>query len=121
MNFFFFFPTNGDAPGQVDALVEREWGSIRQVYPMTTNLDVEWFIEQEWGAEAGNMIVARMFHSLFLGNTVKCPVCGSPRFEQVVRKAIRRSPHDMALLDGDLQLDETITSEMSCLRLSGNL
>lgn len=48
-------------------------------------------------------------------------LCGNPKFEQCVRKAIRRSPHDIALLGGDFQLDETIASEMSCARLSGML
>lgn len=40
-NMFFFYPRREDASDQVDALVEREWGSTRQVYPLSINLDVE--------------------------------------------------------------------------------
>jgi hypothetical protein len=56
---------------------------------------MSWFIENEWGAEAGNMLIAgktRVAYTTFIANYI---VCGSPQFKLRARKAVRSSSYEI--------------------------
>lgn len=81
---------------------------------------MDFWIEEEWGAEAGNMIIAGEYSQTFHDACIAkfSAVCGSPQFEARVRKAVRKSPHDIAFLNGEYQPDETPLSKLSSIRYS---
>jgi hypothetical protein len=48
-------------PSEVEETVEEGMSkstSRRRMLPMSSNLDIGWFIDREWGAEAGNMLLS---------------------------------------------------------------
>jgi hypothetical protein len=107
-------------PSQAEISSTSRVASIQPPRPrilsLTTTLDMSWFIENEWGAEAGNMLVAgktRVAHTTFIANYI---VCGSPQFELRARKAVRSSSHEIDFRNSVFQPSETQTSKLSGFR-----
>lgn len=61
-----------------------------RIYTDTSKLSVYHWIHGEWTAEAGDMLVS---------------VCGSPKFEAMVRNAVCSSNYDIALRANEFQPD----------------
>lgn len=108
---FLVYPSESEGTSQ-----ERVF-SIKQprerIYPLTGKLDMDWWVEKEWSAEAGNMLVTGMCvpHSTRI-TCLAIVVCGSPQFERSVRKAIRSSRRNISFSNSDFQPDETPLSSL---------
>lgn len=101
------------APGQVVAVETKD-----RLYRVNGALDVPWFISKEWTAEAGTMAVSRRCHLkpfISHGLTVLV-VCGTPMFEQRVRRALRSMAADITLMSSDFQIDESEDSHTASFR-----
>ncbi|GAB1729809.1 hypothetical protein NU195Hw_Modified_187t1 [Hortaea werneckii] len=73
-----------------------------RLFRMYGEVDIRWLIQQEWSAEAGNMAIS---------------LCGTPLFEQHVRRALRYSPLGIHLYSSPFQMDESTSSEHNANRL----
>ncbi|EUC40669.1 hypothetical protein COCMIDRAFT_41036 [Bipolaris oryzae ATCC 44560] len=92
-------------PNESEGTAEGEFPSSRvpeaRMYPISGSLDMAMFIEGEWSAEAGNMLVT---------------VCGTPKFEMRARQAVRASSHHIHFRTSIYLPDETYISKMSVSR-----
>jgi hypothetical protein len=94
-------------PSQAEISSTSRVASIQPPRPrilsLTTTLDMSWFIENEWGAEAGNMLVAgktRVAHTTFIANYI----------------AVKSSSHEIDFRNSVFQPSETQTSKLSSFR-----
>ena len=55
LTIFVFYPSEAEETLE-DSITKRT--SRRRLLPMSSDLDMGWFIDQEWGAEAGNMLLS---------------------------------------------------------------
>lgn len=93
--------------------------NFQRVYSIPSALDLGWFVQEEWAAEAGPMAVSRKSLKGQL-RTSMCitdgKVCGTPMFERQVRAALRKSPHDIELITSPFQIDESASSRTASFR-----
>ncbi|CAI6337037.1 unnamed protein product [Periconia digitata] len=88
LNIYLLLPDENEG-ASVGQQVQFNTGKDR-IYTDTSKLDVEFWIREEWKAEAGNMLVT---------------MCGSPQFEVLIRKAVCLSGYDIALRANEFQPD----------------
>jgi hypothetical protein len=92
---------------------------FQRIYSIPSAIDIGWFVQEEWAAEAGTMAVSRkssqgqLCVSVCIANG---KVCGSPLFERQVRVALRKSPHDIELITSPFQIDESTSSRTASFR-----
>lgn len=106
-------------PSEVEEVIEEDMAKKsprRRMLPMSSNLDMKWFIDQEWGAEAGNMLLSGMWAHFMILTMLICTVCGSTTFELRARQAVRSSCHDIDFKNCAFQPGETAVSRNSRLR-----
>ncbi|KAF2650671.1 hypothetical protein K491DRAFT_720533 [Lophiostoma macrostomum CBS 122681] len=62
LTIFLLFPneSEGSSQGRDFSIKQQR----KRMYPLTCELDMDWWIEQEWCAEAGNMLVTGMWTAL---------------------------------------------------------
>ncbi|KAF2849416.1 hypothetical protein T440DRAFT_508606 [Plenodomus tracheiphilus IPT5] len=87
---FLFYPDHIE--GSSEGRATKFQAPRKRMLSLSGKLDMSWFIESEWGAEAGNMLLA---------------VCGSPRFELRARQAVRSSTHHIDFRNSMFLPDES--------------
>jgi hypothetical protein len=97
----------------------RPYDNFQRIYSIPSALDIGWFVQEEWAAEAGTMAVSRKSskRQVCAGVCIaNGKVCGSPIFERQVRVALRKSPHDIELITSSFQIDENASSQTASFR-----
>lgn len=83
------------------------------------SLDLDWYIDRESSADAGNMAVSGKHKVDAIDNLcLTASVCGTPRFEEAVRHGVRASARDIYLFWPGFCPQETEDSRASQHRYS---
>lgn len=98
---------------EIEGLPERVDDEGSKVHRVTRPLNIMWTVEREWSAEAGNMAILGKSSFSCLRHCTEPQVCGHPRFDRHVRKAVRASQYDAVLFQSSFQPDETPESKIA--------
>lgn len=92
LTIFLFYPN--DLEGSSEGRETTFQAPRKRMLSVAGKLDMSWFIESEWGAEAGNMLLSGKWSDHVCQKAAHWwLVCGGPRFEHRARQAMRTSTH----------------------------
>jgi hypothetical protein len=104
------------APADVSGILATE-RYLRTDQP----LNLEWYIDKEASSEAGDMMVSGMLQAISFSCIDTCLtllVCGTPHFEDAVRRGVRASKQNVYVSYTSFRPEESRASKASQMRYS---
>jgi hypothetical protein len=99
--------------------VDSELRSSDRCFRTSESLDLCWYINEEARSEAGNMAISgKKSLARLRSRILTTVVCGTPHFEEAVRRGVRSNQHDIYISNTSFRPEGTTISEQSQQRYS---